>query len=79
MESSIRPSFLRKNRRNRKGLFTRSHECASPQKNHSFTCQKRASRGIPEHSPPAVVGMANQTNRLATGYRVPVDEVFKWP
>lgn len=27
MESSICPSFLRKNRRIRKGLFTRSHEC----------------------------------------------------
>lgn len=24
----------------------------------------------------AVVGMANETNRLANGYRVPVDEVF---
>lgn len=27
----------------------------------------------------AVVGMANETNRLATGYRVPVDEAFKLP
>ena len=27
----------------------------------------------------AVVGMANETNRLATGYRVPVDDMFKWP
>ncbi|MGY4533943.1 AhpD family alkylhydroperoxidase [Pseudomonas sp. TE3786] len=25
----------------------------------------------------AVVGMANETNRLATGYRVPLDEAFK--
>ena len=25
----------------------------------------------------AVIGMANETNRLATGYRVPVDEAFK--
>jgi AhpD family alkylhydroperoxidase len=25
----------------------------------------------------AVVGMANETNRLANGYRVPVDEVFE--
>jgi AhpD family alkylhydroperoxidase len=25
----------------------------------------------------AIVGMANQTNKLADGYRVPVDEVFK--
>ena len=25
----------------------------------------------------AVVGMANETNRLANGYRVPVDEAFK--
>jgi hypothetical protein len=24
----------------------------------------------------AVVGMANETNRLANGYRVPVDEAF---
>jgi AhpD family alkylhydroperoxidase len=24
----------------------------------------------------AIVGMANETNRLATGYRVPVDEAF---
>src|SRR5205807_10294707 len=27
----------------------------------------------------AVVGMANQTNRLASGYRVPVDERFDLP
>jgi AhpD family alkylhydroperoxidase len=26
----------------------------------------------------AVVGMANETNRLAYGYRVPVDAVFEW-
>ncbi len=27
----------------------------------------------------AIVGMANETNRLADGYRVPVDEKFKSP
>ena len=27
----------------------------------------------------AVVGMANETNRLAAGYRVPVDDRFKQP
>ena len=27
----------------------------------------------------AVVGLANMTNRLANGYRVPVDEAFKAP
>jgi len=26
----------------------------------------------------AVVGMANETNRLANGYRVPVDAAFEW-
>jgi len=26
----------------------------------------------------AVVGMANETNRLANGYRVPVDQGFEW-
>jgi len=26
----------------------------------------------------AVVGMANETNRLAHGYRVPVDKAFEW-
>jgi AhpD family alkylhydroperoxidase len=26
----------------------------------------------------AVVGMANETNRLANGYRVPIDPVFDW-
>ena len=26
----------------------------------------------------AVVGMANETNRLANGYRVPVDTAFEW-
>jgi AhpD family alkylhydroperoxidase len=26
----------------------------------------------------AVVGMANETNRLAHGYRVPVDEAYEW-
>ncbi len=27
----------------------------------------------------AVVGMANETNRLADGYQVEVDEVFRTP
>jgi AhpD family alkylhydroperoxidase len=26
----------------------------------------------------AVVGMANETNRLANGYRVPLDKAFEW-
>ena len=26
----------------------------------------------------AVVGMANETNRLANGYRVPIDAAFEW-
>ena len=26
----------------------------------------------------AVVGMANETNRLANGYRVPIDKAFEW-
>ena len=26
----------------------------------------------------AVVGMANETNRLANGYRVPIDPMFEW-
>jgi AhpD family alkylhydroperoxidase len=26
----------------------------------------------------AVVGMANETNRLVNGYRVPVDEAYEW-
>jgi AhpD family alkylhydroperoxidase len=26
----------------------------------------------------AVVGMANETNRLANGYRVPIDKAFDW-
>lgn len=26
----------------------------------------------------AVVGMANETNRLANGYRVPIDPIFEW-
>ena len=26
----------------------------------------------------AVVGMANETNRLVHGYRVPVDEAYEW-
>jgi len=25
----------------------------------------------------AVVGMANETNRLANGYRVPIDDAFR--
>ena len=25
----------------------------------------------------AIVGMANETNRLANGYRVPIDDAFK--
>jgi alkylhydroperoxidase family enzyme len=25
----------------------------------------------------AVVGLANETNRLANGYRIPIDEQFK--
>jgi hypothetical protein len=64
MESSIRPSFLRKNRRTRKGLFTANHEWPVFSLNihmtvHQlcqvgvvgFTCQPPLLRGIPEHSP----------------------------
>lgn len=37
MESSIRPSFLRKNRRIRKGLFTANHEsCGKPASHRPF-------------------------------------------
>lgn len=46
---------------------------------HSHTAAARA-KGMSEAQLGevlAIVGMANETNRLATGYQVPVDEVFK--
>jgi AhpD family alkylhydroperoxidase len=44
---------------------------------HSFAARKAGMSEAMFGELMAVVGMANETNRLANGYRVPVDEAFK--
>jgi AhpD family alkylhydroperoxidase len=44
---------------------------------HSFAARKAGMTEAMFGELMAVVGMANETNRLANGYRVPVDEAFE--
>ena len=44
---------------------------------HTAGAQKKGMTDAMFHELMAVVGMANETNRLASGYQVPVDEQFK--
>ena len=46
---------------------------------HSAAAQKRGMTDAMFAELMAVVGMANETNNLATGYQVEVDEQFKKP
>jgi AhpD family alkylhydroperoxidase len=44
---------------------------------HTFTARKAGMTDAMFGELMAVVGMANETNRLANGYRVPIDEAFR--
>jgi AhpD family alkylhydroperoxidase len=44
---------------------------------HSFAARKAGMSEAMFGEVMAVVGMANETNRLANGYRVPIDEAFR--
>jgi len=44
---------------------------------HTFAARKAGMTEAMHGEVMAVVGMANETNRLANGYRVPIDDAFK--
>ena len=44
---------------------------------HSAAAQKKGMTPAMFHELMSVVGMANESNRLANGYQIPVDEAFK--
>jgi AhpD family alkylhydroperoxidase len=44
---------------------------------HTFAARKAGMTEAMHGEVMAVVGMANETNRLANGYRVPIDDAFR--
>jgi alkylhydroperoxidase family enzyme len=44
---------------------------------HTFAARKAGMTEAMRGEVMAVVGMANETNRLANGYRVPIDDAFR--
>ena len=47
-------------------------------KSHSLAAKKKGATEEMLNEMIAVVGMANETNRLVEGYQVEVDEIYKW-
>ena len=56
-----------------------TNQCGYCIASHTAAARKRGMTDAMFHELMAVVGMANETNRLANGYRVDVDERFKGP
>jgi len=54
-----------------------TNQCSYCIASHTATARKRGMTDAMFHELMAVVGMANETNRLAAGYQVEVDEQFK--
>ncbi|MFZ0978912.1 MAG: carboxymuconolactone decarboxylase family protein [Candidatus Acidiferrales bacterium] len=54
-----------------------TNQCAYCIASHSAAARKRGMTDAMFHELMAVVGMANETNRLAAGYQVEIDEQFK--
>lgn len=54
-----------------------SNQCAYCIASHSAAARKKGMTDAMFHELMAVVGMANETNRLAAGYQVEIDEQFK--
>lgn len=54
-----------------------AHNCAYCIASHTAAAKKRGMTEAMLGELLAVVGMASETNRLVTGWRVPVDEAFR--
>lgn len=54
-----------------------TNQCPYCIASHTASAQGKGMTGEMFHEVMAVVGMANETNRLAAGYRVEIDERFK--
>ncbi len=56
-----------------------SNQCPYCISSHTASARKKGMTDAMFHELMAVVGMANETNRLAAGYQVEIDEQFKNP
>jgi uncharacterized peroxidase-related enzyme len=56
-----------------------TNQCAYCVASHTASACKKGMTGAMFHELMAIVGMANETNRLASGYQVEIDEQFKTP
>jgi AhpD family alkylhydroperoxidase len=56
-----------------------TNQCGYCIASHTAAARKRGMTEAMFHELMAVVGMANETNRLASGYQVEIDEQFKQP
>lgn len=56
-----------------------TNQCGYCIASHTSAARKRGMTDAMFHELMAVVGMANETNRLASGYQVEIDEQFKQP
>jgi AhpD family alkylhydroperoxidase len=54
-----------------------SNQCPYCIASHTFSADQKGMTGEMFHELMAVVGMANETNRLAAGYQVEIDERYK--
>ncbi len=54
-------------------------QCSYCIASHTVSARKKGMTDAMFHELMAVVGMANETNRLAAGYQVEIDEQFKTP
>lgn len=54
-----------------------SNQCGYCIASHTTAARKKGMSDVMFHELMAVVGMANETNRLAAGYQVEIDEAFK--
>jgi AhpD family alkylhydroperoxidase len=56
-----------------------TNQCPYCIASHTATARRKGMTDTMFHELMAVVGMANETNRLASGYQVEIDEQFKTP
>jgi len=56
-----------------------TNQCPYCIASHTASARKKGMTDAMFHELMAVVGMANETNRLASGYQVEIDEQFKTP
>jgi AhpD family alkylhydroperoxidase len=54
-----------------------TNQCSYCIASHTASARKNGITGAMFHELMAIVGMANETNRLASGYQVEIDEQFK--